>query len=104
MEIYMKENGVMIKLMEKENIFIKVLHMKEIGKMINKMVMVQKHGMMALDIQVILLMEKKKEKGNIYGQMALLMKENLKIVHLMEKGNIYGIIIEFMMEIGKIIK
>jgi hypothetical protein len=45
MEIFTKENGMMIKLMDGEFIYIKMeLNMKGNGKMINKMVKVKKNG------------------------------------------------------------
>lgn len=51
----MKENGLMIKLMVGEFIYIKMeLNMKGNGKMINKMVKVKKNGLMDQHIKELM--------------------------------------------------
>lgn len=55
MEIFMMENGEMIKLMDLEDIItVMAQHMKENGKMINKKVLVKKLGQMDLNIKDII--------------------------------------------------
>ena len=57
--------------------------MKEIGKIIFKMVKGLKLGLMVHIIQEIILMGKKKEKDILIGKMEQLMKENLILIRLM---------------------
>ena len=71
----------MINLMEKENILIQMEQdMKENGKMISKMGMGKKFGLMEHHMKDNIKMEKKVAKGNLNGQMVPLMKEILKII------------------------
>lgn len=81
MVIYLKENGIKIKLMEKESIYILMgQNMRGNGKMIYNMDMVRKFGMMDLNIQGIIFKGKNKDKVNMNGQMVLILKENGRII------------------------
>ena len=61
----MKVNGKMIKQMVMVNIYKKMeLYLKEIGKMINKMVKELKFGDLKPNLKVILLKEKNRVKEN----------------------------------------
>ena len=82
MEIFMKENGKMINPMEKENIYIKMeLIMMENGLKNNNMDLEQNIGMNKLNILVISNMEKSMVKVKSYGVMEAHMKVNgLKII------------------------
>ena len=53
--------------------------------LINKMDMVKKCGMMDLFMKATIMMEKKKEKENIYIPIVIFLKEIIKIMHLKEK-------------------
>jgi len=53
MEMYTKDNGLMIKLMNMENIFILIiLYFKEIGRKINRMDLVNNIGQIILNFKV----------------------------------------------------
>jgi len=54
--------------------------MKENGKMINKMEMAKKYGLMEHYMKGSMLMGKRMEKGNFVGLMVQLMKEILQII------------------------
>ena len=54
--------------------------MKENGKMINKMEMAKKYGLMEQYIKESMLMEKRMEKGNFIGLMVQFIKEILPII------------------------
>lgn len=57
-------NGKIIKQMDMGNIYIQMeQNMKECGETIYNMVLVLKLGLMVVNMKVIMLMEKKKEKG-----------------------------------------
>jgi hypothetical protein len=65
MVIFMKDNGKMIKRMEKEHFYMLMeLITMVIGLMINKMESVWNVGKMEQNSKVIMLMEKKKGKEN----------------------------------------
>ncbi len=74
--------------------------MKENGKMINKMAMVKKFGLMALLMKDNMSMEKNKVQVLLNGQINLYIEDNLQIIIYMEKENIYLLMEENMMEIG----
>jgi hypothetical protein len=95
----------MIKLKEKENIYILMAHhIMEIGMKINSMVMEWKLGLMGLVIKDFTIMEKNKELDNLNGQMVLLIKEISKRIIFMVKESIIGLMVENLLEIGKIEK
>lgn len=75
MEIFLKVNGIKIKLMGKEFIDILMdLDMMVNGRMIYNMVLVKNNGMMVQDILVNIFKGKNKVKENMNGQMVLIMK------------------------------
>jgi hypothetical protein len=81
MEIFMKENGMKIRLMDMELIHIlMVLNMKVIGLMISKKDKEENIGLMARNILVSIKVEKNVELGNFYGQMDQYMKGNFMII------------------------
>ena len=53
---------------------------KDIGKMINKMDMVKKFGLMVVYMKENIKMEKKMVQGNLNGVMEVYMKENFLII------------------------
>ena len=81
-----------------------VVFIEEIGKMINKMVMVKKLILMVLCIMVFILMGKKEVMGNLFGKMEIIMKENFMKMKLLELVLIIGKMEEFIMVIGLNIK
>ena len=77
----MKDFGKMIRLVDSENIFTKmVLSIKENGLMINNMVMVKRNGLMELFIKVSINSEKRMVKVLFNGQIIQVIKENLRII------------------------
>ena len=67
-----KGNILMIVLMVMENISMRmVLFIMEIGLMINNLVLDMKYGMILLNIQVNIIMEKRKELVHIFGRIKL---------------------------------
>ena len=58
--------------------------MKEIGKMINKMVLAMKPGLMAHLTEEITIKVKKKVRVCLSGQMVHIMKENFLIIQFTE--------------------
>lgn len=65
MEMFMKDNGSMTKLMEKEHILMLMVHsITEIGSTINNMDSVWNLGLMVQNTKAITSMERKKAKAN----------------------------------------
>lgn len=65
MEMFMKDNGSMTKLMEKEHILMLMVHsITEIGSTINNMDSVWNLGQMVQNTKAITSMERKKAKAN----------------------------------------
>ena len=56
------------------------LHIKETGKMINKMDMELNHGLINRNIKEISKMVRKTEKDDLFGLMALTTKETFEII------------------------
>ncbi len=76
-----KANGLMIRPMDKEFIFIlMVLNTKENGKKTNRMDWVKKHGQTEHAIKEIINKEKSLDMGNLSGLMALNLKETFMII------------------------
>jgi hypothetical protein len=91
MEMYLLEDGKMIRLMDMENICIVTVHfMKGIGKMINSMVMVLKFGLMVKNMKENILWVKNMETDYSVLQTDLLMKDNFFKIICMEKVLIFG--------------
>jgi len=64
-----------------ENIHIlMVMFFMEIGSMIYNLVLDMKYGMILLNIQVNIIMEKKKELVHIFGKIKIYIKVNGKII------------------------
>jgi hypothetical protein len=75
MEIFIKANGKMTKLMALEFIFMLMVHNIQVfGKMINKMEMGHKNGQMEVNIKDHINWVKKMVKASIYGQMEVITK------------------------------
>jgi ATP-dependent protease HslVU (ClpYQ) ATPase subunit len=71
MVIFMKVNGKTIKLMDKENIFIKMeQHTMEVGRKTNNMGMGERHGLMEPNMKEIILKAKRMKKEYYILQMA----------------------------------
>lgn len=64
--------------------------MKVIGRMINNMVKVLRHGMRDPDMKELMRTAKKKALENINGQMVQFMKENGWIIKYLAKVFIFG--------------
>lgn len=65
MEMFMKDNGLMTKLMEKEHILMLMVHsITETGSTTNNMDSVWNLGLMVQNMKAITLMERKKAKAN----------------------------------------
>jgi len=65
MEMFMKDNGSMTKLMEKEHILMLMVHsITEIGSTTNNMDSVWNLGLMVQNTKAITSMERKKAKAN----------------------------------------
>lgn len=74
------------------------------GKMINRMDMDKKLGLIKQFTKANIRKEENMEKVNFYGRMIVPIKGNsLKIIS-MDLGNIYGKMVEFMKENGKTTK
>lgn len=87
----MKVIGLMIKRMDKESIFIKmVLPMKDNGKMISNMEKEKNNGQMEQSIKDNIIWGKKMAMENLIGLINLVIMEILKIIIFMEKENTYG--------------
>jgi hypothetical protein len=81
MEMSMRVNGLMIKLMDMEFIVIMMVqNMKVIGLMINRKVKEKKFGLMVLSILETIMMGKSVEMEDLFGQMDQCMKVNLEII------------------------
>jgi len=105
MAMSMKENGKMIKLMEKESITIQMeLVMKVTGMRTNSMVRELKHGQMMLNIQGVTKMERRMDMVNLCGQMDLPTKGSSLITIYTVKEYIHGQISENSTVSGLIIK
>lgn len=86
MEMYMKVNGLMIKLMDLADIIIVMeQHMKESGKMTNNMVMEKNNGQMVQNIRVYMKMERNMVKVYYNLLMDHFIMENSIIMIYMEK-------------------
>mgnify|MGYP003611215238 CR=1 FL=1 len=84
----MKENGKMIKLMDMENIIIKMEpNIKVNGKKINNKDLVKNHGQMVLIIRGIMRMEKNMEKDYFNLLRDHFMMESSIIMIFMERVN-----------------
>ena len=84
----MKENGKMIKLMDMENIIIKMEpNIKVNGKKINNKDLVKNHGQMVLIIRGIMRMEKNMEKDYYNLLRDHFMMESSIIMIFMERVN-----------------
>lgn len=76
MEMSIKDNGLMIKQKERENMNVKMYHnMTVIGNKISNMVMAFKNGTMGVNIKDSIIKEKNKVKVHIIGQMVVFTKE-----------------------------
>lgn len=94
MEIFMKENGLMIRLLEKEFIITyKGQNIMGNGKMINKMEKGQKSGLTVQNMKVNIKMAKKKDKVYYILQMDQDMKVNLSLMIFMAQEITYGQVI-----------
>ena len=88
----MRENGLMIKLMEKGGILIQMgLYMTESGLWISRKVMELNIGQMVLTMKEILRMEAKKEKDCSNLLMVLNTKENSIKMRLVALEHIHGV-------------
>jgi hypothetical protein len=86
MGIFMKENGLMIKLMGTGFTFIQmVLSMKETGAKTNKRALEKRHGQMVLVIKVTIRMAANQEEGSSFGLTVRNMMVNSLIIISMEK-------------------
>ena len=70
------------------------LNMREIGKMIYKMVTEQKHGKKGLNMKVIIKMGKNTVRENIFGAILRNLKDNGMKIELMDTANINGLMEE----------
>lgn len=68
--------------------------MRVVGKMINKMVLDMKYGLMVLVIRGHIFKEKKKVMVCLDGQMILIMKENSWIMQYMVWDVMFGVMVE----------
>jgi hypothetical protein len=74
MEIFMKETGKMIKLLDMEPIFIRMgRNMKVSGRMTTNMERVFKLGSMVVNMMGIMLKARRVEKENTHGEMEAIM-------------------------------
>ena len=71
------------------------------GVMIAKMDMVQKHGMMDLNIKEIINWAKKKDMGNIIGLMEVYIKVIGLIIIMKDMENMFGLIENIMKDFLK---
>jgi hypothetical protein len=95
MEMCMKVNGVKIKLMVMENIFIKMAQfMKELGNMIRSMDLELNNGMTVHIMREILKMGVKRAKVSYILQMDLHMKDSSVKMKLMGMGHINGVMVK----------
>ena len=102
MEMSMRVNGVMTKLMDSENTCIlTVLNTKDIGKKISSMEKERKRGLMVLNTRETTLTERKMAMMGVSdGQMALLTKVSLWTTIFTVKEFMSGPITENTMESG----
>lgn len=101
----MKEIGLMIELRVMENIFTLMVHnMKVNGSMINRMVLVQKHGKTVLFTKDNIKMVRKKAKAISSGKMALIIEVTLLITILKVMVPTPGLIRELIPENGETIR
>lgn len=77
------------------------LHIKETGKMINKMDMELNHGLINRNIKEISKMVRKTEKDDLFGLMALTTKETFEIILQKASGPTNGQTIVNTPELGK---
>jgi hypothetical protein len=102
---YMKDNGSMIKLMVKV-----LIHMlmeptiTVIGLMINNMDLVWSLGQMVLNMKVIILMVKKRERESLHLLMAVITKESLNKMKYVDMANTIGPMVSNTMVNGVTIK
>lgn len=105
MEMFMMASGMMIKPLEVEHItIIMVLSIVDNGWMINSMDMEFKHGLMDQNTKVFMIWEKKMVKENIFGKMEVIMMVVGSIIKSLVKEHISGQMVGDMKEIGSIIK
>ena len=105
MAMFMKETGLMIKLVDMVLIFTLImLNMKDNERMINKMEQVRKLGRMELDTMVNTYKARNTVKENSHGQTEALIMENLSKITFKEKESIIGPTVVSMMDSGKIIR
>jgi hypothetical protein len=101
----MKENGRMIKLMAMVNICTwMVLVMRDIGKKINSMVSGEKFGLMAQHLKVNMLMVRNMVKVHLLGLIVVSIQVNSLITIFMAKEFTNGLTKDFMRVNGLIIK
>lgn len=86
MEIFSKENGLMIKLMVMEYISMQMEPvMKDIGRMIYRMDMVLNHGQIVQNMKVIIKKDKSMAKEHMYGVMVQHMRAIGRTIKLQDK-------------------
>lgn len=101
----MKEIGSMIRLKEKEFIYIQMARCTlENGLMINNTDMVNKNGSMDHNMKETFKMDSNKVMEFFFGLMARLMKDSFISIKLKATENMYGLMRENMKDFGKIIK
>lgn len=99
--MYMKGNGLMIKLKGGENIHILMVQcMKVLGEKINKMEMVLRIGLMELVTEVLMSWVKRKARDNSFGVMAVHIMAISPIIIFMGKDFISGLTEDNMMANG----
>ena len=91
MVMFMKDSGRTIKPMAKVIINMRMeLHILAIGKMINNMDRVLRHGQMVLAMRALTLRVKNTAKENSNLQMDQFMKENFSLMRYQERVNTCG--------------
>ena len=95
------ENGLIINAMDMVNmLIIRMLNIRDIGRMIVSMDMVSSLGLMDLTLRDIIKRELNLAKGNIFGRINQDIKENGKIIKLMVLVIISGKMVDSILDNG----